>query len=95
MTAKTRAVRGFSCVAATFDDLLRRSKLCEEVKGAVDPEGASWRKSTRSSEQGDACVEVASVSCAVAFRDSKDPDGPKILVSRGDFRLLAEVVKGL
>ena len=36
-----------------------------------------WRKSERSgSEQN--CVEVAGLAGAVAIRDSKDPDGPKL-----------------
>lgn len=55
----------------------------------------TWRKSSRSSEQGDACIEVALASHAVAVRDSKDPGGPKILVSRGEFRRLAELLKSL
>jgi hypothetical protein len=33
-----------------------------------------WRKSSRSSMQGN-CVEVAFAGPAVAARDSKDPDG--------------------
>ncbi|WP_242608672.1 DUF397 domain-containing protein [Actinomadura formosensis] len=56
---------------------------------------ATWRKSSRSSEQGDACVEVALMSRVVVFRDSKDPIGPKIFVSCGEFRRLAEVLKSL
>lgn len=54
-----------------------------------------WRKSSRSSEQGDACVEIALASRLVAVRDSKDPDGPKIFVSRGGFQRLAKAIKGL
>ncbi|OKI65053.1 DUF397 domain-containing protein [Micromonospora sp. CB01531] len=39
--------------------------------------GARWRKSTRSSGQGGACVEVAdNLPGLVAVRDSKDPSGP-------------------
>jgi hypothetical protein len=36
-----------------------------------------WRKSRRSSGQG-SCVEVAAGGACVAFRDSKDPDGPRL-----------------
>jgi hypothetical protein len=43
---------------------------------------ATWRKSTRSGENGGLCVEVAvaavesAVASVVAVRDSKDPAGP-------------------
>ncbi|MEV6797603.1 DUF397 domain-containing protein [Micromonospora rifamycinica] len=41
--------------------------------------GARWRKSSRSSSNGGACVEVADdLPGAVAVRDSKDPDGPAL-----------------
>lgn len=54
-----------------------------------------WRKASRSTAQGDNCVEVAGVSHVVALRDSKDPNGPNIIVSRSDFRRLAETAKGI
>ena len=39
--------------------------------------GAQWRKSTRSSSNGGACVEVAdNLPGVVGVRDSKDPTGP-------------------
>ncbi|MGC5030799.1 DUF397 domain-containing protein [Micromonospora sp. DT229] len=40
----------------------------------------SWHKSSRSC-QGN-CVEVASSKSFVLVRDSKDPDGPALLISR-------------
>ncbi|MFI9640425.1 DUF397 domain-containing protein [Micromonospora sp. NPDC051925] len=41
--------------------------------------GVHWRKSSRSSSNGGACVEVAdNFPSAVAVRDSKDPDGPTL-----------------
>lgn len=43
---------------------------------------AEWRKSSRSNESGDNCVERAFGGEMVAIRDSKDPDGPKILIDR-------------
>jgi uncharacterized protein DUF397 len=47
----------------------------------TDLSRAAWRKSTYSSQSGN-CVEVArSLPGIVAVRDSKDPDGPKLLVS--------------
>jgi hypothetical protein len=41
-----------------------------------DPSTTRWRKSSYSSGQGGACVELA---CAGAVRDSKNPDGPVLL----------------
>ncbi|MBE1533678.1 DUF397 domain-containing protein [Actinomadura algeriensis] len=55
----------------------------------------NWRKANKSGENGGACVEVASVVNVVAVRDSKDPDGSKLVVSRRDFRRFTEVIKTL
>ncbi|WP_346042491.1 DUF397 domain-containing protein [Actinomadura chokoriensis] len=41
----------------------------------------AWRKSSRSSSDGDQCVELAKVENGVAIRDSKDPHGPILVVS--------------
>ncbi|QKW38853.1 DUF397 domain-containing protein [Actinomadura sp. NAK00032] len=54
-----------------------------------------WRKVARSHEEGDACVEVASIPDVVFIRDSKDPSGLKILLSHSEFRELAEAIKSL
>lgn len=48
--------------------------------GGACVEVAVWRRSARSHQQG-ACVEVANFPAAVAIRDSKDPDGPKLIVA--------------
>ncbi|KAB2382787.1 DUF397 domain-containing protein [Actinomadura montaniterrae] len=61
----------------------------------MDLSKAVWRKATRSTAEGDNCVEVAGVPNVVALRDSKDPNGPKIIVSRSDFRHLAETLKNI
>ncbi|MGP4024497.1 DUF397 domain-containing protein [Actinomadura sp. 3N407] len=45
-----------------------------------------WRKSSYSSSDGDACVELASMNNTVAVRDSKDPHGPILVVSRAALR---------
>lgn len=59
---------------------------------AMTPRSA-WRKSTYSSSQGDACVELADLGEVVGVRDSKDPDGPKLAISRADFRTLMADLK--
>lgn len=47
-----------------------------------------WRKSSRSGGGGDEtnCVEVAEFPGRVAMRDSKDPAGPVLAVSRAEWR---------
>lgn len=45
---------------------------------------AVWRKSTRSSAQGQ-CVEVAALHGATAVRDSKHPTGPALIVTPGEW----------
>ncbi|MFD6755640.1 DUF397 domain-containing protein [Micromonospora gifhornensis] len=48
----------------------------------TDLTGAIWRKSTRSGDNGGACVEVAdNLPGLVAVRDSKDPAGPTLTFS--------------
>ncbi|TYB48627.1 DUF397 domain-containing protein [Actinomadura chibensis] len=54
---------------------------------------AEWRKSSRSTNNGGDCVELASTSDTVAVRDSKDPAGPKLLVSRRAFAALLSDLK--
>ncbi|GLZ07770.1 hypothetical protein Acsp03_52360 [Actinomadura sp. NBRC 104412] len=42
-----------------------------------------WRKSSYSGTTGGSdCVELARLGEAVGIRDSKDPHGPKLVVSR-------------
>ncbi|WP_301173691.1 DUF397 domain-containing protein [Actinomadura geliboluensis] len=53
----------------------------------MDLNKAEWRKATRSLNNGGECVELAGVaSAAVAIRDSKDPDGPVLLLTRAALR---------
>jgi hypothetical protein len=48
---------------------------------------AEWRKASRSSSNGGNCIEVArSLARIVAVRDSKNPDGPKLVVSPAAWR---------
>lgn len=56
--------------------------------------GAVWRKSSYSGTSGN-CVEVATnLPGIVAIRDSKDPDGPKLVVSVSEWRAFIHHFKG-
>ncbi|TDC51550.1 DUF397 domain-containing protein [Actinomadura sp. KC345] len=52
-----------------------------------------WRKARRSGDQGGACVEVARFPEAVAVRDSKNPDGPKLILAPSTFRALLDDIR--
>ncbi|MEV6011294.1 DUF397 domain-containing protein [Streptomyces sp. NPDC051976] len=61
-------------------------------RDAGDHLGASWRKSSHSNHQS-ACVEMARIDQeAVAFRDSKDPDGPVLIFTRSEAAAFIEDV---
>ncbi|MFF3763557.1 DUF397 domain-containing protein [Streptomyces sp. NPDC001922] len=45
---------------------------------ATDACGLKWTKSSHSSNDGPACVEVAAAPDAVLVRDSKDKNGPRL-----------------
>jgi Domain of unknown function (DUF397) len=60
----------------------------------VDLTGAKWRKSSFSSGNGGACVEVAgNLPGVVAVRDSKDPDGPVLVFSPREWEAFGAGVK--
>jgi Domain of unknown function (DUF397) len=68
----------------------------------MDLSGAAWRKSSFSSGNGGACVEVAIVPGAgeggggfVALRDSKDPAGPALVFSQDEWRSFLSGVRGV
>ena len=57
-----------------------------ETKGLrVDLSQAAWRKSSASGPYSDNCVEVAFVGDAIAVRDSKNPAGPVLLFTQGEW----------
>jgi hypothetical protein len=59
----------------------------------MDLTEAVWRKSSYTGPNGGDCVELTSAARTVALRDSKDPDGPKLLVSRRAFAALLSDLK--
>jgi Domain of unknown function (DUF397) len=61
----------------------------------VDLSRAVWRKSSRSGSNGGQCVEVAlNVPGIVAVRDSKNPDGVKLLLTAERWRDFLRSIKG-
>ncbi|MEV3921160.1 DUF397 domain-containing protein [Actinomadura coerulea] len=52
----------------------------------MDLTDAKWRRSSYSGSNGGNCVELAEVADVVAVRDSKDPDGPVLLLTRAALR---------
>ncbi|TDD61950.1 DUF397 domain-containing protein [Actinomadura darangshiensis] len=52
----------------------------------MDLSNAAWRKASRSGENGGDCVELADAAGIVAVRDSKDPYGPVLLLTRAALR---------
>lgn len=59
----------------------------------MDGNVTQWRKASRSNDSGGSCVEVAALSAGVGVRDSKDPDGPRLLLTRDSFRTLTAHIK--
>jgi len=60
----------------------------------MDLTGAVWRKSSYSGNNGGNCVEVArNMPEIVAVRDSKDPQGPRLVFTPDEWRTFAAAVK--
>ncbi|HEY3733353.1 MAG TPA: DUF397 domain-containing protein [Streptosporangiaceae bacterium] len=60
----------------------------------MDLSGANWRKASYSTGNGGNCVEVArNLPGIVAVRDSKDPDGPALVLTPADWRAFTDSVK--
>ncbi|TDP94033.1 uncharacterized protein DUF397 [Labedaea rhizosphaerae] len=48
---------------------------------SADYRRANWRKSSFSNGNGGTCVELAHLGRLAAIRDSKNPDGPVLLLA--------------
>ncbi|MFB4297753.1 DUF397 domain-containing protein [Actinomadura sp. NTSP31] len=59
----------------------------------MDLNDLRWRKASRSASNGGECVELAVLPEGVGVRDSKDPDGPKLIVGRDEFAALMAALK--
>jgi hypothetical protein len=60
----------------------------------MDLSNATWRKSSYSGGNGGNCVEVAVLyDDGRAVRDSKDPDGPKLVFAPADWQSFIVAVK--
>lgn len=53
----------------------------------------SWRRSSHSDNLGGNCVELAAKPEGVGVRDSKDPDGPRLVLGLEAFRALLAGIK--
>jgi Domain of unknown function (DUF397) len=65
----------------------RKSSYSGTNGGACVEVATVWEKSSYSGSTGGACVEVArNVPQAAAVRDSKDPDGPRLVFTPQEWR---------
>ncbi len=53
--------------------------------GSSIPDGLAWRRSSRCN--GGNCIEVVEYDGLIMVRSSADPDGPKLAVSRDQWRV--------
>jgi uncharacterized protein DUF397 len=59
----------------------------------VDLDGATWRKSSYSNGSGGNCVEVADLPSGRAVRDSKHPEGPTLIFSKGGWQAFVQGIR--
>nr|MDT0659515.1 DUF397 domain-containing protein [Micromonospora sp. DSM 115978] len=58
-----------------------------------DLTNTGWRKSTRSDNNGGACVEIAELPHTTAVRDSKDHTGPVLTFTTAEWTTFIQQVK--
>ncbi|MBA9002522.1 DUF397 domain-containing protein [Thermomonospora cellulosilytica] len=54
---------------------------------------SGWRKSSYSGGGSNSCVELADLGRVVGIRDSKDPEGPVLSVTRDGLAALLEAAR--
>ena len=59
----------------------------------MDMTRAIWRTSAHSTGGGNNCVQIADLTAGVGVRDSKNPDGPALVLPRAAWRSLVEQTK--
>jgi hypothetical protein len=59
----------------------------------MDVTSAAWRKSSYSGDNGGNCVEVGAAGPAVAVRDSKDTEGPRLAFAADAWTAFADHLK--
>ncbi|MDF5756469.1 DUF397 domain-containing protein [Spongiactinospora sp. TRM90649] len=59
----------------------------------MDVSNAQWVKSSYSGSNGGNCVEVTAATGVIAVRDSKDPDGPKLLFTPAEWNTFLHNLK--
>jgi hypothetical protein len=65
------------------------------MSSAATLTGTIWRKSSYSTENGGACLEVADgIPGTVPVRDSKAPDGPALLIPAHAWTAFVGALKG-
>ncbi len=85
---------GGECVEAAA--VWRKSSRSASNGGQCVEAASMWRKSTYSASNGGDCVEVAPNSGRlVAVRDSKNPDGPKLLLTPAQWRAFTTGIKAV
>lgn len=84
-----------TCVELTIGRWRKSSRSSmDENSECVEIGVAHWRKSGRNSmEENSTCVEVADLGTVVGIRDSKDPDGARLVLSPTAWRSLAQQIK--
>jgi hypothetical protein len=71
----------------------RKASYSSGNGGACVEVGTTWRKASYSTGNGGACIEVGTAPRAVAVRDSKDPEGPKLTFAPGSWQAFTSRVK--